>query len=519
MRDREMLPMVCYGVCLRVIAAHLGIVSAVCLSAAAFADPPASVSFTYDDADRLVLGTLSDGKQVGYQYDAAGNRISLALGTSAQLGIAAASAIEGNSIVFTVTKTGTATDNITVQCTQVSGTAVAGTDFTVSTQTLLFLPADTAKNCTVPTVQDTVFEQNQTFSAVLQNATGQAVITTAGAIGTIVDDDPAPTIAIAPSTAPEGNALVFTLTRTGSTDLQHSVNFSTSDGTATVAGADYTPTSGTKILSPATATATITVPTTSDTIFENPETITLTLSSPTNGAVLGSPASVIGTLGNDDPPPAFAINSPVAVNEGTSITFTVTRSGNPLTEYSHAFAWTTADGTALAPADYTSGSGTLTFLPADVTKTIVVPTITDGVVDGSTNETFTVTLSPNGGTNGGLLSAAVGTGTIVDINAPIAPSVPGNLRTNPAGQSNASGGFSVQWDASSGPVAYYTLDELDESQIFFASWQITAPTLFKTFSNHASGDRYYRVKACSASNQCSAYTPVRYILICNGACQ
>ena len=83
MRDREMLPMVCYGVCLRVIGALLGIVSAVCLSAVAFADPPASVRFTYDDAGRLVLGTLSDGKQVGYQYDAAGNRISLALGTSA----------------------------------------------------------------------------------------------------------------------------------------------------------------------------------------------------------------------------------------------------------------------------------------------------------------------------------------------------------------------------------------------------------------------------------------------------
>ncbi|MEJ0037686.1 MAG: Calx-beta domain-containing protein [Gammaproteobacteria bacterium] len=74
--------------------------------------------------------------------------------------------------------------------------------------------------------------------------------------------------------------------------------------------------------------------------------------------------------------------------------------------------YSTADGTATAPGDYTTTSGTLTWPDGDATpKTISIPIATDSILEG--NETFTLTLSgPAGGAVlGALTQAAV---TILD---------------------------------------------------------------------------------------------------------
>jgi hypothetical protein len=76
----------------------------------------------------------------------------------------------------------------------------------------------------------------------------------------------------------------------------------------------------------------------------------------------------------------------------------------------------TADGTATAPRDYVSLSGTLTFPPGTATQTINVVTNIDSVVDGA--ETFFVNLS--GATNAPI-AFSQGTGTIQD------PQVPGDF--------------------------------------------------------------------------------------------
>ena len=52
--------------------------------------------------------------------------------------------------------------------------------------------------------------------------------------------------------------------------------------------------------------------------------------------------------------------------------------------------YATADGTATEGADYTPKTGTLTFEPAETTKTIAVPIIDDTVEDDG--ETVTLTL-------------------------------------------------------------------------------------------------------------------------------
>ena len=72
-------------------------------------------------------------------------------------------------------------------------------------------------------------------------------------------------------------------------------------------------------------------------------------------------------------------------------------------------AYATADGTAVAPGDYASASGTLSFAPGITSQTVTVAVNGDNALEG--NEAFTVSLSaPTGAT----LGDATGVGTILD---------------------------------------------------------------------------------------------------------
>ena len=72
-------------------------------------------------------------------------------------------------------------------------------------------------------------------------------------------------------------------------------------------------------------------------------------------------------------------------------------------------SYSTADGTALAGSDYVAESGTLTFAPGETAKTILVPTLDDGIA-GPT-KSFTVNLS---NATGGVITSGQGVGTILD---------------------------------------------------------------------------------------------------------
>ena len=71
--------------------------------------------------------------------------------------------------------------------------------------------------------------------------------------------------------------------------------------------------------------------------------------------------------------------------------------------------WSTADGTALAGADYEAGSGTLVFRPGETAKTVSVAVIDDSHDEGP--ETMTLTLA---GASGAAIADASATGTIVN---------------------------------------------------------------------------------------------------------
>lgn len=486
---------------------------------------PASATYAYDELGRLRSGTFSSGRKVDYQYDAAGNRTTMTMGNAPSFTIGNATSVnEGGALSFPVTRTGTTAQNVSVSCVPQPGTAQAtGTapyaDYVTTPQVVTFLASDptpSTKNCLIQTLADQFYEGTQTLSVTLQNATaGTFIVEPRIGSGSIIDLNSAPNFTISGGSAAEGSTVGFTVTRNGYSELTHTVNYQTANSSASTADSDYTATSATLTFANLSASQSqgISVATIQDGKYESNETFLVNLSSPSAGAVLGSPSSATGTILNNDAPPSFAINNPAPVNEGGTITFTISNVGNTSTGLSHNVSWATANGTATAGVDYSAASGTVTFNNGQSSKTVQVATLTDGVFESTTNETFVVNLS--NATNGAVIQTSQGTGQVADIDNPI-PTVPGNLRQSPFGNT---ANYTILWDASTGGVSYYVLEQ---DQDHWGAWatqiNIPASTTSRTFNKTHSADFSYRVKACSATNQCSGYSNVTTRTVCYPVC-
>jgi hypothetical protein len=227
------------------------------------------------------------------------------------LSIGNASATEGGSLVFTVTRSGATTTAVTANYATANGTAVAGSDYTANSGTISFAAGETSKTITVATIDDAIPESTEAMTVSLSAPTGGATIGTATGTGTIADNDANATLAIGNASVTEGGNLVFTVTRSGNTGFAVSVNYATVNGTAT-AGSDYTAASGTLSFAAGQTTATITVPTIDDSVYEPTETMAVALSGGSSGTTITT-ATGTGIITDNDIP------NPVAVAD--SVTF------------------------------------------------------------------------------------------------------------------------------------------------------------------------------------------------------
>ena len=123
-------------------------------------------------------------------------------------------------------------------------------------------------------------------------------------------DDGLPKLSVSDASVVEGSNLEFTVTLSEAASETVTVDYSTSDGTATADanatdGADYTAASGqTLTFAAGDTTKTISIATGDDTVDEDDETLTVTLSNPSETAKLGSIASGTGIIVNNDETPA-----------------------------------------------------------------------------------------------------------------------------------------------------------------------------------------------------------------------
>lgn len=100
---------------------------------------------------------------------------------------------EGGTLTFTVTKANAASASHSVSYATANGTAAAGSDYSSRSGTLTFTSTQTSKTVTVPSIEDSNFEPNETFYVNLSSPTGGATISDSQGVGTINNDDVANT--------------------------------------------------------------------------------------------------------------------------------------------------------------------------------------------------------------------------------------------------------------------------------------------------------------------------------------
>ena len=229
--------------------------------------------------------------------------------------------------------------------------------------TTLTIPAGTTTALVrTPIIQDSLNEGTENFSfnayvvsGNISNTTGYASATTAApgfhsASVNIIDDDAAPTLAIANQTINEADGTVsITVTLSTASGQTVMVDYTTADGTA-ISGSDYTAKASTLVFAPGETTKVIVIAINNDGVSETSEDFTITLSNPLNATISSSIATVT-IIEPDTTPPSVSM----ALVEDTIQSVTTTETSSS-TSYSGTIGITNIDS-SITNTTYSSTSG------------------------------------------------------------------------------------------------------------------------------------------------------------------
>ncbi|WP_242057682.1 Calx-beta domain-containing protein [Nostoc sp. FACHB-87] len=349
-----------------------------------------------------------------FEYVAPVNQVAFSSGTY--------SVNENGTAQVTLSRTGSTVGQINVTLSLTNGTATAPADYNNAPISVTFNDGESSKIVTIPIVDDSSFEPNETINLALTNPS--AGVTLGGqntAVLTIVDNDvPVPgTLAFNRSTYSvneDGTPVIaVTVVRTGGSDGSVSATISLTNGTAN-AGQDYNNQDIVLNFADKETSKIVTIPIINDGVYEANETINLTLTNPTNGATLGSQKTAILTIIDNDAVPGVLAFSQAnySINEdGTPIVaVTVTRTGGSDGTVSAIISL--SNGTATNPEDYTSNTVAVNFANGETSKTVNIPIVNDGIFEPSETINLTLTNPTNGATIGGQNTATL---TIIDNDA------------------------------------------------------------------------------------------------------
>ena len=352
----------------------------------------------------------------------------------------------GGMVTFRLSLSAPAMFPLSVDYATSNGSAMSGSDYSGTSGTATFNPGDSFYDVFVSAVNDTVTEPAESFSMTLSNPSVLLSIGSGSASAMIIDDDAGtssgsgsgngsgsgtgsvtPTVSISSGMGVEcppmyqffpGDGKVnFWVSLSSASSSPVTVSFASTSGTATE-NSDYTSVGSLTI--PAYSLGEyLRFPIIDDALFESPESFSVTLTGATGADVSTNPSNNIVTGNIYDDEPTLSIADGWGA-EGTSglgfgsgngkVRMAVTLSSQSSSTITVQF--TTTDGTATSPADYSvPGSSTLTFSPYETTKYIDIPIVDDAVVEPGAPEDFTVTLS---GATGAGITTPTATGHIYD---------------------------------------------------------------------------------------------------------
>ena len=265
--------------------------------------------------------------------------------------------------------------------------AVAG-DFALSANKVLTFPANSTTSTgtvTITAVNNDVDAPDKTVTVKGEISNGARPADPDDVTLTITDDDDPPLVTIGDRTVTEGSDAEFEVSLGAESAREVTVAYASGKaGDTANSPADYGAVSGTLTFEAGDTAKTITVTTVNDTVDEDVETFTVTLSSPVNATLSGdvSELTATGTISDDD---ALALTVELSADEiaeaGGQSTVTVKTGG--VTYADDQTITLELGGTATETADYTVSAKTLTLEAGSSSVTATVTAEQDFFVEGS----------------------------------------------------------------------------------------------------------------------------------------
>lgn len=399
---------------------------------------------------------------------------------------------EGGQVTFNIVSQGV--PNGTSLYYNITG-AASSADFSDGLLQGSFTITSNAGSFTKTLLADSATEGSEVFTVEIRSGSVSGPIMQTCQV-TINDTQQAPTYQVSPSVSSvnEGGSVTFTVTTTSvpnSTTLYWTIS-----GTATSADFSDSAVSGSFTITSNTGSIVRTL--TQDALTEGAEQFTLSIrTGSTSGTVVATSSPV--TINDTQQTPTYQVSPNVSsVNEGGSVTFTVTTTNVP---NSTTLYWTIS-GTATA-ADFSdssaSGSFTITSNTGSIVRTLTQDVLTEG------SEQFT--LSVRTGSTSGTVVATSSSVTINDTSvAPTYQISPSATTINEGGSvtftvntTNVSNGTTLYWTTS----GVQTQDFQDSS--ISGSFSITSNSgqFQRTMTNDATteGTEYFTASVRTGSTQ------------------
>ena len=292
----------------------------------------------------------------------------------------------------------------------VTGTATAGTDYTLVNGTLTFVPTDVQETISIAgIVDDAILEANETVIITLSNPGNANLGANTVHTYTINNNDAAAVTIADVSGAENGGAITVTATLDNAVQGGFTVDVSTANGTATTADNDYTAVTNQTLTFAGTAgeTKTFTVTPTGDTKFEANETLTISqsnLAATTLAVNITDGASV--TINNDDIAPTVTLTQSTATFAEAAGTNTITATLSAVSGLDVTVTiGVKAGGTATIVNDFTLSTTSIVITAGNTTGTATLTAVQDALDE--TDETVTVEITGvNNGTENGTQEVA-----------------------------------------------------------------------------------------------------------------
>lgn len=350
-----------------------------------------------------------------------------------------ASETNSPALIF-VQRLGNPTNAFQVNYATTNGTAVAGVNYTATSNTLAFAGGEVLKTISVPLINQHM-TTNLTFGMTLFNPTGGAQLGAPSNTLIVLQGSVAGLSFINPATSVFKNAgtavIPVVCSNPGiepvmmdSNTVPLSVQYYTVDGTA-VSGQDYTGVSGMLVFTNGLGTGNIRIPILNNTLITGQRTFTVVLTNATAPGKITSPSNHVVTI--IDSNAGLSFSSPYYTVNKTNVTATITVIRTDNINQVSTVNYATADGTAVAPGDYTPTNGTCVFSNGVTSQTFEVRVIAGNTVQPDK----TVLLQLSNPTGGFLAPPSAATLTIHDTSGSLV--VPAGSAFAPNGDPNHNG--------------------------------------------------------------------------------